>query len=133
MASPKVPEDLTPFSPGKLVDLVWTLREQRKLIEARADLIKADEDRIKDHLIRTLTKQELTKLSGKFASCSLTETVKPSVLDWDVLNDYILKHDAWDLRNKAANAAAFRARWEAGETIPGVEKFRDINLNVRKL
>lgn len=129
----KIPQDLSKSTPGKLVDLVWTLREQRKLVEARAELIKEDEDRIKDYLLNTMNKDELGKLAGKLAQCSVSKSLKPRVTDWDALNKYILEHDAWDLRNKAANAAAFKARWEAGEDIPGTEKFFDVSLNVRKL
>ena len=129
----KVPEVLDNKTPGSLIDMVFALREERKLWETKAELIKEQEDRIKEHLIQRMTKEELKALSGRVAKCSLTETIKPNVKDWDVLNEYITSHDAWDLRNKAANAAAFRARWEAGEEIPGVEKFKDISINVRKL
>ncbi len=41
MATPKVPEVLDNRTPGSLIDLVFVLREQRALIEARAELIKA--------------------------------------------------------------------------------------------
>jgi hypothetical protein len=130
---PTVPEVLDNRTPGSLIDLVFVLREQRKLIEARAELIKADEDRIKEHLIQRLTKSELTKLAGKIAQCSLTQTDVASAEDWDKINEYIEKQDAWDLRNKALNQAALRARREAGEVVPGVTWFRDVKINVRKL
>lgn len=129
----KVPEVLDNKTPGSLIDLIYTLREQRKLVEARAELIKADEKRIEDHLIQRMTKNELNALSGKLAKASLSETIVPQVEDWDALREYIKKRKAEDLRTKALNAAAFRARWEAGEVIPGVQKFKRINLSVRKV
>lgn len=128
-----VPENLDVKTPGWIVDQIFVLREKRKLAEAKAALIKEDEDKLKEHLIQRCTKDELNKLAGKLASASLVRSLKPTVTDWDLVNKYIETHDAWDLRNKAANAAAFRARWEAGEEIPGVEKFVDISINVRKL
>jgi len=130
---PSLPPDLSLRTPGSLVDLAFTLREQRKLIEARAELIKADEQKIIEHLIERCTKTELTKLAGKLAQASLSKTLMPTVTDWDKLNEYITEHDAWQLRNKAANAAAFRELWEAGIEVPGVDKFTQVKLNVRKL
>lgn len=125
--------NLNTMKPGVLIDQLYTLREKRKVIEAKAAQVKVLEDEIKTHLINRLTKDELSKLAGKLASCSVTRTVKPHVTDWTLLDPWIVANDAWDLRNKAANAAAFRARWDAGEDIPGVEKFTDVSLNVRKL
>jgi hypothetical protein len=133
MTSPKVPEVLDNKTPGFLVDMIFSLREQRKLIEARVDLIKADEKRVEDHLLERMTKHELNALSGKLAKCSVTKQLVPQVEDWDKLRAWIDERDAEDLRTKALNASAFRARWEAGEVIPGVVKFNRINLSVRKL
>lgn len=133
MATPKVPEVLDNRTPGSLIDLVFVLREQRALIEARAELIKADEDRIKEHLIQRMTKSELRALSGKLAKCSLTESEVANAKDWDAINAFIEKEDAWDLRNKALNQAALRARREAGVEVPGVEWFKNVKINVRKL
>jgi hypothetical protein len=130
---PKIPEVLDNKTPGSLVDLIFALREQRKLIEARADLIKADEKRIEEHLIQRLDKNELNALAGKIAKCSLTRTPRANAADWDKINEYIESHDAWDLRNKALNQAALRARREAGEDVPGIEWFTDVKLSVRKL
>lgn len=130
---PTVPEVLDNKTPGLLIDLVFVLREQRKLIEARADLIREDERRIEEHLIQRLTKSELTKLAGKVAQCSLTQTDVASAEDWDKVNAYIEANDAWDLRNKALNQAALRARKEAGESVPGISWFRQLKINVRKL
>ena len=125
--------ELDTMPPGKIVDELYKLREKRKTIEAKADLVKTHETVLVNHLINSLTKDELSKLAGKIASCSITRTVKPNVTDWKLLDAYIVKNKAWDLRNKAANAAAFRARWEDGEDIPGAEQFVDIRLNVRKI
>lgn len=133
MAVPKVPAVLDNKTPGSLVDLVFTLREQRKLIEARAELIHEDERRIEEHLIQRLTKQELRALSGKLAKCSLSETDIAQAEDWDKVNEYIETHDAWDLRNKALNQAALRARKEAGEAVPGISWFKRISISIRKV
>jgi hypothetical protein len=130
---PKVPEVLDNKTPGSLIDLVFVLREQRKLIEARADLIREDEKRIEEHLIQRLDKQELNALAGKLAKCSLTRTRMANAKDWDAINGYIESHDAWDLRNKALNQAALRARLEAGEDVPGVEWFTKVSLSIRKV
>jgi hypothetical protein len=130
---PKVPADLATSSPGSLVDLTFALREHRKTIEAQAELVAVEEKRIIDHLIETCSKEELTKLAGKVAQASLVRTLMPSITDWDKVNEYITTHDAWQLRNKAANAAAFRELWEAGIEVPGVEKFVQLKLNVKKL
>ena len=133
MAVPKVPENLELRTPGSLVDLVWSLREQRKLWEARAELIRDDERRIETHLIERLTKEELNALSGKLAKCSLSSTDMASAEDWDKVNKFIEERDAWQIRNKALNQLALRELRESGVEVPGVTWFKQVKISVRKL
>jgi len=133
MAVPKVPEVLDNRTPGSLVDLVWSLREQRKLWEARAELIRDDERRIEEHLLQRCTKEELTKLAGKLAKASVTTTDMANAEDWDKINAFIEEHDAWDLRNKALNQLALKSRREAGVEVPGVTWFKKLKINISKL
>lgn len=133
MAAPKVPEVLDNKTPGSLIDLVFSLREHRKLLETRAGMIKEDERRITEHLIQRMTKHELNALSGKRAKCSISRTSVASAEDWDVVNDWIQKTGSWDIRNKALNQAALRARLDDGVEIPGLKWFQQVKLNVRKI
>ena len=133
MTVPKVPENLDVRTPGSLVDLVWSLKEQRKLIETRAEMIREEERRIEEHLIQRLTKEEINALSGKHAKCSVSKTQVASAEDWDKVNKFIEERDAWQIRNKALNQLALRELHEAGVEVPGVTWFTQIKLNVRKV
>lgn len=130
MAAIQMPEDLNACTPGKLVDKLYALRSRRRVVQQSIDDLKEKENLIIDHLLNRLPKMDLDGCAGKLAKVSITKTMVPHVKDWDALNEYITEHDAWDLRNKAANAKAFRDRWEDGEVIPGVVPFTRVSLSL---
>ena len=128
----KVPDDLTTIKSGKLVDLLWTLAQERKLIEAQAAVVKKEEDRIEEFLMQTLKKSDLNGLRGTLAQVSVTHSVFPQFVDWDLFYKFVVKHDAFGLLQKRASVGAFKERWDAGEKIPGVEQFTKVGLSVKK-
>jgi hypothetical protein len=128
----KVPEDLTGIPAGKLADLLYKLRAERGEIEGKAEEVKAEETRIKDFLIETMPKAELSRITGELANAALTRKVVPQVADWDKLYAFIEKNDAFDLLQKRPSELAFKERWEAGVQVPGVDQFTVLGISVTK-
>jgi hypothetical protein len=128
----KVPKDLKTSKPGKLADMLYQLREERKVIEAQAQLVKDEETRIADYLLNSMDKDELSKLTGSIAAVSIKRDPTPNIIDWDAFYAYVVKEKAFGLLQRRASIGAFQERWNAGIIVPGVEKFIKIGLSVRK-
>lgn len=128
----KVPEDLTGIPAGQLADMLYELRAERGALTKQAEEISAEETRIKDFLINTMPKAELTRITGKLASASLSMGIVPSITDWDKLYKFVKKNDAFDLIQRRASVPAFKERWDAGVEVPGVEQMTTFTINVSK-
>ena len=122
-----------PTKLGACVDKAYTLRAERLEIEKQAEAIKVQEEAIKLHIIATFSKADIDGAKGKVASASVTRSVKASVKDWPTVQKWIEGHDAWDLMIKSINNKAYRDRLEAGEEIPGVERFDTVTLSLTKI
>lgn len=138
VAAPSVTDEtalspaLARLSYGALADKLLDLRNKRLALESDAEELKKQETQIKEHLIREMPKADLRKLVGKYASVSLRSKEMPHIVDWDAFRKYLKRKDAFDLLQKRTSPDAFRERWEAGEEIPGVEKFNVLELSVTK-
>jgi len=126
----KALEDCTP---GYLADTLYKLRQNRLKIEALINESKAEERRIKDHLIKTLTRDELTRIAGKVAGVSVVTSDQPRALDWALIWAHVKKTGHFELLHKRLSAEACRERWEQGIELPGVERFKAIDLSVNAL
>lgn len=128
----KVPDDLSKLKAGKIVDLLYSVRQERLAAAREADEIKTVESRISDWLLNNMTKEELSRLSGELANVKVTKSIVPQVTDWDAFYAYVKKKGAFDLLQKRPGVEAFRERWEQGIEIPGVAQFTNISLSVTK-
>lgn len=122
-----------PTKLGACVDKAYTLRAERLEIEKKAEAVKAQEEAIKQHILATFSKADIDGAKGKVANASVSRSVKASVKDWPTVQKYIESHDAWDLMIKSINNKAYRDRLEAGEEIPGVERFDTVTLSLTKI
>lgn len=127
------PINLPNTKPGTIIDHLYKLRSERLVIEKQVKDMKAEEARIKDHLINTLPKQELTKLAGKLASCSITRSEVGSISDLPTFQAYVAKKKAYDLYENRLSVTAARERWALGQEIPGVDRYIKLDLSVTKL
>lgn len=56
----------------------------------------------------------------------------PHVMDWEVYWAFIIKTEDFSLLEKRPGKSACQERWDAGETIPGVEKYPVYKLTMSK-
>lgn len=133
LAPVKVPANLSKLSLGKLADLLYLARADRLKLEKQAEDMKSDESRIKDHIIKTFTKDQITKVAGTIATLSFGKKVVPQVQDWDTLWAYVAKTKSFDLIQKRPSVTACQERWNLRKAIPGVEQFTLIDISCTKL
>jgi hypothetical protein len=111
---------------GKLM----TTYKNMKVAEADAAKAKKKYEDQKSKMMDHMAHAGTATYKGNRGIVSLTEAEVPSVKDWNKFNKYVMKHKALDLLQRRVSVTAWRDRLEAGENIPGVDKFVKYSLRV---
>lgn len=122
-----------PDSLGPCVDLYKEVSELRLAMQKEVDAVKARESEIKQHIIDNLSKSDDTGVAGKKYRAQIVTKTAATVADWDKVWQFIRDNDRTDLVQKRINDKAVKEIWEAGEQVPGVEKFNSVDVSVRKV
>lgn len=109
-----------PTTIGATVDLLWSLREERKAAEAVVSGIKEKESAVEAHLMNNFDRSGLNGAKGKHGLATLKSSTVADVTDWPAFYAYIQRNKAWDLLQKRPAITAIRERWDANKEIPGV-------------
>lgn len=120
---------------GGLVDSMYTLREQKRKLEAEAAFVTEQINALEEQLLEALDAQDTTRGDGKLASVAISEAVVPTVKDWDALWTWILKSKNIQLLQNRVSAPAWRELCELNKAPPGIESFtkRSIKLLTKRI
>jgi hypothetical protein len=118
---------------GILIDDLQNRRESKRQLEAQVKLVQEGIDRAEQEVLAELDKQGLDKATGKLASVSISENIKPSVEDWDTFYAYIGKNKFWHLLERRPSVTGCRELFETKGKIPGVVPFKKRSINLRNL
>lgn len=121
---------------SQMVDRLWKLREEKRVLAAKLKPIEAEYDELEKTLKNALIEGQLAGSKTKLASASLSEEVVGNIKDWDSLTAYIKKSGNFHLLQRRISNPAFREL--AGLLakkggVPGVEAFTKINLTLTSL
>lgn len=122
-----------PKSLGALLNRLGTINLQKKKAQAELKKITQSETDLKEHLIKTFTKDQLQSAKGKTCMVSVTKTDVPSIVDWDAFWQYAKRKSNNDLIHRRVATAAWRERLLDHKEVPGVELFTRVGLSVRQL
>ena len=125
MAKLKMPTTL-----GATIDLLWSLREERKAADVIVNEIKEKEAAVEAHLMNNFDKSGLDGAKGKYGLATLKHSTVADVTDWPAFYVYIQKNKAWDLLQRRPAITAIRERWDAKKVIPGVVPKEVVNLSL---
>lgn len=128
MAKLKMPKTL-----GATIDLLWSLREERKAADVIVNEIKERESAVEAHLMNNFDKSGLDGAKGKYGLATLKHSTVADVTDWPAFYAYIQKNKAWDLLQKRPAITAIRERWDAKKTVSGVEPKEITTLSLTKV
>lgn len=126
-------EPAIPASIGRCADLYHDVRELRLSMAKEVEAVEAFERKVKEHIIDNLSRSEDSGAAGLRYRAQRVEKVKPAVTDWPALHAYVQRTGAFDLLQKRVGDVAVAARWEAGEAVPGVEKFNAVDVSITKI
>lgn len=119
-----------PKTLGESIDAALAVRTARKELEAVIKQMESDETRIEEHIIASFKKSEIEGARGKHGTATLKEKDVPKVVDWDAFYAHIRKTGSFELLQRRPGEGACQERWEAKESIPGVEKFHKVDLHI---
>ena len=122
-----------PQTLGECADAAYELRAKRLDLEEQVKKMKADEERLKNHIFETFDEAHINGAKGNIASASITEELKPAVEDWDAVWAYIRENNEFDLLEKRMSRVAYRERFEQGVVIPGTQGFLYKKLSLTKI
>lgn len=117
----------------ELVDAYHLSRETRLEWDHRSADEKECEDALKAELIRRMLDKKSGVLSSFSRMARLNTKEVPTPKDWNVIREYVIANDAWELIQQRLSVTGCTDHWEQGEVIPGVEKFETYSVSVSKL
>jgi hypothetical protein len=126
MAEKSSPELTT----SDIISEMSDVRTERRNIATRDKELVARWRTLEMELMLRLDEQGVVKAATGVGTASITETVLPQVVDWDMLHAHIAETGDFHLLQKRPAAAAFRELHQSGETIPGIDPYvkREISL-----
>ena len=131
MAKPKA----FPKSMGACADLLFKTREARLMADKVAQELKAEEERLKLHIIDNLKKDD-TGAAGKHHRVQVVRKRKYRVdpMKWDNFFVWVSKNKRFDLLQKRISEGAVKETVEEGrKKIPGVEPFDYVDVSLTKV
>jgi hypothetical protein len=145
-ADPEAPKFKAPKSLALAADKLYQVREARLKMQKDVDLLQAEETFLKEHLINTLPKSDAGGVQGKICRVSISMKEGKRVTDWHayyanlvaMYNKSVKKKDgqedgAFAFLQKRVGEKIIGEMWDAGQTVPGVEKYRYPDVSINKV
>lgn len=134
-ALPKLtPED---YPIGALADMLYDLRQLTKTLNSITapfdDVVGPAIKAAEDYFVLKLAVGESSGVQGKKSRVQITDSVIPTVDDWEKFYAYIARTKSFELLNRAPNRTAIVERWDAKKQVPGVGKFVAKRVSCTKL
>lgn len=122
-----------PADIGGIIDrLVAKRAEKEKLVRA-VERVEQDIEQIKLEFRAEIGQVGLREGRNSTHSASITEKVVPQAVSWDQLYPYVHDKKYYHLLQRRLSTPGCVELWEAGETIPGVEQFKKVDVSLRTL
>lgn len=118
---------------GAASDLIWALREKKRLLDKDVKSLEADIAALTLTIFDLLDAQDSRKAEGKKAAISVNYVEVGNVTDWDALWPWIAKTKNFHLIQKRVSDPGLREQWALGKKTPGVEPFTKRSLSITSL
>lgn len=122
-----------PMAFGKMIDVYWATREEKRRLQAELKEIEAKLEEFEGQLFERLDAEGMEKGTGTKASISISSNTVAKVDDWDEFWKFIIKNKFTHLLQRRVSDPAYRELVEAGKKVPGVVPFIKRTLNLRSL
>jgi hypothetical protein len=116
---------------GSKIDELFDLREKYREADKQAKELKAQLDDLESEIIDLMDKEGTTTGATGKASVSITESIRPTVEDWDQFYAFLHRRKAYHLLERRPSVSGCRELFETKGSIPGVTAFKKRVLNLR--
>ena len=116
---------------GVKIDALFALREKKRAHEKAISELERSYGVLEQELIQQLAAEGISSSKGKKASVSVTESIRPTVEDWDAFYAYIRKTKYFHLLERRPSVTGCRELFDTKGRIPGVVPFTKVTLNLR--
>jgi hypothetical protein len=117
-----------------LVDLWFATQTRRLELQSQVDELAEEEKDLKGQFSKIMKDESVLKFMATDCTVELSEgELVPTVRNWELFYRYILDHNAFEMLQKRVSAPAVREHWDAGEHIPGVDKFPIDKIKVQRI
>ena len=118
---------------GQKIDMMFKIREKVRELEGEIKLLNVEKEELEAELLEQMDKEGVTKSTGGKASVTVSESVKPSVEDWDAFYAYIHRQKLYHLLERRPSVTGCRELFEKRGKIPGVVPFVKRQITMRSL
>jgi len=116
----------------QMIDDLYLARQARLDAQKAVDKAFADEKVTMAFIQQVMSDEGLTELSGMFGSFAIKVVMEPSVTDWTAFYQHIKDTGEVDLLQKRPMVSAIKARWEAGDDVPGIARLETETCSIGK-
>lgn len=113
------------------IDAMFKLREEIRKHEAKIKELTDQKSEIELLLLKQMDEQGLERAAGAKASVTVSESIKPSVEDWDLFYKYIHRMKMYHLLERRPSVSGCRELFEKRGKIPGVVPFKQRQVQMR--
>ena len=107
-------------------------RAERLKLEKVVEEMKGREETLKDAIVAKMREEGMTAIGAENGLVKMSELTEPVAQDWPTVWAHVQQTGHFDLLHKRLANLAVKARWEAGEAIPGVGQQVVYKLTVSK-
>jgi hypothetical protein len=118
---------------GSLSDQFFDLREQKRAHEEAIKQITDKMSFLETQLLKQMDAEGITKATGRKATVSVSETIRPNVEDWDTFYAYIHRNKYYHLLERRPSVSGCKELFETKGKVPGVVPFTQRRINMRAL
>lgn len=113
------------------IDAMFKIREKIRKYENEIKELNEEKARIEALLLEQMDAEGMTRAAGAKASVTVTESIKPSVEDWDLFYKYIHRMKRYHLLERRPSVTGCRELFEKHGKIPGVVPFTQRQIQMR--
>lgn len=120
---------------GEKIDKLSKLRADIRIKNKEVERLEGEKKALEAQVMEHMDVENIGSSRGKLATASISESVVPSVTDWDTFWAYVFRNKASHLLERRPHATAYREELETrkGKPIPGVQPYTRRTLNLRDL
>lgn len=120
-------------STGSKIDTLNKLRDQQRGHEEAIKQLAKERALIEAELMAQMDADGISKATGKTATASISETIRPNVEDWDTFYAYIHRNKYYHLLERRPSVSGCQELFETKGKVPGVVPFKQRRVNLRNL